>query len=84
MAARRSPRGDRIRPRDDNYFACFSLYARKMPLPPVLIHQSGPALPLPPDVAIPVLAVGVVVCLLVAYDAYRTYGPIGADAGGDP
>lgn len=55
-----------------------------MPLPPVLIHQSGPALPLPPDVAIPVLAVGVVVCLLVAYDAYRTYGPIGADAGGDP
>jgi hypothetical protein len=49
----------------------------------VLIHQSGPDLPLPPDLAVPVIAVGVVVCLLVAYDAYRTYRPLGADWGGE-
>lgn len=50
-------------------------------MPPVLIHQDGPALPLSMDLAVPVLVVGVVVCLLVAYDAYRTYQPP-AESGG--
>jgi hypothetical protein len=36
------------------------------------------------DLAVPVLVVGAVVCLLVAYDAYRTYRPPSTDSGGDP
>jgi hypothetical protein len=35
------------------------------------------------DLAVPVLAVGAVVCLLVAYDAYRTYRSPATDPGGD-
>lgn len=52
-------------------------------MPPVLIHQDGPALPVSMELAVPVLAVGAVVCLLVAYDAYRTYRPSATDTGGE-
>ncbi|USZ66902.1 hypothetical protein NGM10_09175 [Halorussus salilacus] len=41
-------------------------------IPPVA--HAGPNLPLPTALAVPILAVGLVVVLAVAYDAYRVYG----------
>jgi hypothetical protein len=65
----------------DNYFVRFAIHLHHMPS--VLMHQDGLALPISMELAVPVLAVGTVVCLLVAYDAYRTYRPSTSDAGGE-
>jgi hypothetical protein len=65
----------------DNYLLRFPVRPHQMS--PVLIHQGGLALPVSMDLAVTILAVGAVVCLLVVYDAYRTYRPSSTDSGGE-
>lgn len=44
-----------------------------MPVSSILVAHAEPDLPLSTEVAVPILALGLLVLVAVAYDAYRVY-----------